>query len=202
MKILTEIMIYQSIYVLVSSSSDTCTTIFCRNGGYCEEGRCVCQEGFYGIRCEDECDGPDSCNNHGACVGIPRKCECDIGYQPTGYYGKHCEDSCHPSVNGSCGFAGTCSGAPHRCVCKQGFHGPWCVACTLDIHCKHGGTCNSDGTCTCKKVIPEIRGLHCEEVCVKDSDCMNAGKCLPNKTCKCTKFEDGFRCISAGNRGF
>lgn len=40
---------------------------------------------------EDECDGPDTCYNHGACLGIPRKCICDVGYRFTGYYGKHCE---------------------------------------------------------------------------------------------------------------
>lgn len=39
----------------------------------------------------DKCDGPDTCYNHGACLGTPRKCICDVGYQLTGYYGNHCE---------------------------------------------------------------------------------------------------------------
>lgn len=47
--------------------------------------------------CTDECDGPDTCNNHGACLGIPRRCICDVGYQLSGFYGRNCEGKnfCH-----------------------------------------------------------------------------------------------------------
>ncbi|XP_078322377.1 uncharacterized protein LOC111105160 [Crassostrea virginica] len=191
-----EVLVLQALYVLAVSSF-SCIVTPCQNGGSCLEGKCVCPEGYYGNGCQDECDGPDTCNNHGACLGIPRRCICDVGYQLTGFYGRNCEDSCDPRLNGTCGYAGTCTGTPKRCVCQAGFHGTWCAACTGDDHCKHGGTCGLDGSCICRKEIPEITGAHCEEVCERDLDCMNGGKCLPDKTCKCIKFDDGFRCVSS-----
>jgi len=60
----------------------------CSNAGKAVAGRCVCNKGFWGNRCqyEDECATDAECNSNGKCIdlggtALPKKqCFCNAGY--------------------------------------------------------------------------------------------------------------------------
>jgi len=105
-----------------------CDGIDCGEHGYCEEGVCVCRDGYIGEFCETPgpCTGVD-CGENGTCVdGI---CECDAGYE-----GDHCEiniDECDPNP---CLNGGTCTDGvnSYTCACIDGFTGEDCQNCPTD----------------------------------------------------------------------
>ncbi len=70
---------------------DPCETVTCLNGGICDDGTCICINGFSGQLCEtppDPCAGI-TCLNGGTCAnGI---CNC-----PTGYTGSDCSQQATP----------------------------------------------------------------------------------------------------------
>lgn len=72
------------VVMLALISCDPCRNTFCKNGGTCDDGVCVCPEGFSGNSCEiDACDQLD-CQNGGYCEN--GECQC-----PEGYSGVNCE---------------------------------------------------------------------------------------------------------------
>ena len=93
------------------SSCDECRKVECENDGTCEEGECVCPEGFSGSTCqtEDLCITQDvTCENGGEC--LDGTCNCT----PT-YYGESCEILCKYGTYEN----GTCD-------CNQGIDGDEC----------------------------------------------------------------------------
>ncbi|GAB4384357.1 MAG: hypothetical protein Kow0075_16390 [Salibacteraceae bacterium] len=82
----------------------------CLNGAECEDGTCICPDGFSGTNCEieDLCITQNPDCKHGDCV--EGECDCH-----TNYYGEKCADKC---VNGTYN-----SGV---CECNTGFEGPSC----------------------------------------------------------------------------
>lgn len=74
-----------------SCKKDPCEDVNCLNGGVCDDGTCICPDGYSGPRCEsfDPCFGV-VCLNGGTCVnGI---CDC-----LTGYTGPDCGQQVTPS---------------------------------------------------------------------------------------------------------
>jgi hypothetical protein len=68
--------------------SEPCDDVNCLNGGACNDGTCVCLDGFTGEYCQSTVN-PDpcadvNCGNNGECVD--GECVCDQGY-----YGVNCE---------------------------------------------------------------------------------------------------------------
>ena len=58
----------------------TCDTVHCGFHGTCTSGKCVCDVGYTGNKCEivvDRC-GQISCSSHGTCIN--GKCHCNDGY--------------------------------------------------------------------------------------------------------------------------
>jgi len=108
---------------------DLCDGIDCGQHGLCEDGACVCTDGYLGEFCDvpGPCVGID-CGEHGTCVeGL---CECDTGYE-----GDRCEvdiDECDPNP---CLNGGSCAeGVPgtFACACINGFTGEVCEKCPND----------------------------------------------------------------------
>jgi len=106
-----------------------CDGIDCGPHGSCEDGACVCRDGYIGAFCDvpGPCAGID-CGPHAACVeGL---CECHAGYE-----GENCEvdiDECDP---GPCLNGGACAeGAPgtYACTCVGGYTGAHCEHCPTD----------------------------------------------------------------------
>merc|ERR1712227_858071 len=102
---------------------DPCDDIRCKNGGNCEEGKCVCTDEYFGDRCQlmvplkDKPCKPNPCLNGGSCSG-DNVCTC-----PDGFLGDKCQnkDPCNPNP---CQNGGTCSAG--TCLCNTGFSGDNC----------------------------------------------------------------------------
>ncbi len=97
---------------------DPCKDIDCQNGGICDKGDCICQNGYTGERCQTKIDpcANISCQNGGYCGD--GSCHC-----PQGYSGIYCE-TYNPCAGINCQNGGTCvSGA---CNCPPGYYGTYC----------------------------------------------------------------------------
>lgn len=77
--------------ILLTSCKDDCESLVCLNGGACQNGTCICPEGFSGVNCENNeliC-GTGACVNGGVCNN--EVCEC-----PQGFTGTFCETPITP----------------------------------------------------------------------------------------------------------
>ncbi len=108
--------------LFASSCSNPCEDVICLNGGVCDDGTCICPEGFTGDNCQlaaaTACDTV-VCFNGGVC--IDGACLC-----PSGYTGTNCEievqaDPCDTIV---CLNGGTC--ITGNCNCADGYEGTTC----------------------------------------------------------------------------
>ncbi|XP_060070005.1 uncharacterized protein LOC132550023 [Ylistrum balloti] len=176
-----------------------CSTV-CPNclNGFCDKGTgqcrscpgtsCQCSEGFYGDRCQNECD----CF-HGHCSGNGQ-CLCSPGWQgsqcdqqcPTDHFGAGCNQTCH------CDH-GKCHQEIGICICDPGFHGDHCdQPCsnnTYGSNCRREclacgrfstGTCDpATGHCQC---VPGYKGILCTTPCPTGKFGANC-----SQTCACER---------------
>ncbi|XP_048589921.1 fibropellin-1 isoform X4 [Nematostella vectensis] len=190
---------------------DKCS--LCDVHAHCENGRCVCDEGYSGDGTKGGCfkDGaanprfclPSPCLNGGSCQELPNGyvCLCEPGFN-----GRNCEKDLaaptkppSPCLSNPCRHGGTCmdEGGKFRCVCADGYKGELCEKKAQHFchpnPCLHGGTCDEkeDGyTCRC---IGAYRGEHCD---VDDCDeCDPHAICIQG-ACRCRVGYkgDGFQC--------
>ena len=85
-------------------NTDECADVNCLNGGVCNDGSCVCPEGFDGEYCQNEVDPCENvtCANGGVC--IDGDCICDQGYE-----GANCEIVSRDKFIGSYNVTETCT---------------------------------------------------------------------------------------------
>ena len=105
---------------------DPCAGVNC-NSGYCSNGGCICNSGYYGSYCEnyDPCFGVD-CSGNGNCVD--GACSCSEGY-----WGPSCSHSCSNVV---CLNGEVCVSSAKGCQCQTNYEGSDCsqYTGTMDIH--------------------------------------------------------------------
>ncbi|CAG5096343.1 Oidioi.mRNA.OKI2018_I69.XSR.g14574.t2.cds [Oikopleura dioica] len=108
----------------------------CSENEICTEGRCVCKDGFGGVKCAVKVSCAKDCSSHGKCI-LPLGRECTHG---------NCEGSCEcqddwggescdvsmkdsPKCQLDCGDHGSCemySDSEFKCMCREGFTGARC----------------------------------------------------------------------------
>ncbi|XP_078605593.1 usherin-like isoform X2 [Branchiostoma floridae x Branchiostoma japonicum] len=138
--------------------------------GKCENGRCVCDEGFTGDDCSERAC-PDNCKDRGDCVnGV---CVCKPGFT-----GADCSlRACVPD----CGDRGRC--VDGVCQCEPGYEGPTCTSRSCPGNCMGRGVC-VDGVCQCE---PGFTGPDCSSTSCPNN-CFGRGVCVDG-VCQC---EPGF----------
>lgn len=157
----------------------------CENGAACDEnGECVCQNDFYGAKCEIACD----CQNGGSCddgKDGTGSCSC-----PANFFGAKCESVCNCGPGQACIDGADGNG---ECLCPNGEPGSDCeVSSTCD--CQNGGACDDSGACLCQ---PGFLGAKCENSC----SCQNGAVCDDGAggsgACTCAANFYGSDCSSA-----
>ncbi|HRI01987.1 MAG TPA: calcium-binding EGF-like domain-containing protein [Saprospiraceae bacterium] len=118
MKISTLIPLFIFLFIF-SCKKDPCEGISCLNGGACNDGTCVCPDGYSGQFCEKKVDPclTLTCLNGGYCENGACKC-------PPGYYGKNCELKVDPCATVTCLNGGSCVNG--LCNCLSGYGGADC----------------------------------------------------------------------------
>lgn len=107
------------IAAITSCKKDPCKNVVCYNNGVCDDGTCLCPNGYSGTNCEIQLDpcATVTCYNGGTCVsGI---CNC-----PTGYGGTNCQTIVDPCANVTCYNGGWCTSG--FCNCPTGYTGTQC----------------------------------------------------------------------------
>jgi len=153
---------------------DSCEGIDCGAYGSCDNGVCVCTDGYSGEFCDvpGSCAGID-CGANGTCVaGI---CECDTGYE-----GDNCEvdiNECNPNP---CQNGGACAeGVPgtYECTCIGGYTGDSCEEPWTCYPSYYGGSDGCD--CGCGSIDPD-----CSDQTVSSCDsCAAMGSCAEGLDC-------------------
>ncbi len=169
--------------------------------GTCQNGVCVCREGFTGGACEEDVDecytGRHGCEH--ICINKRGsfECACYEGYEPSFYDNKRCEPKrCIPHC-----FPGQGECVNGKCVCNEGFTG---ISCDVDLdECMEGRhrceqMCfNTHGgyNCSCKEgyeVSPHdlysCRPKTCQPDCV-----VGQGECRHGR-CECFEGFKGQAC--------
>ncbi|KAL4617104.1 N-acetylglucosamine-1-phosphodiester alpha-N-acetylglucosaminidase isoform X1 [Arapaima gigas] len=140
----------RSVSTVLCVHEPLCHSENCSGRGTCEDGRCVCQEGWAGPACDTPvCQSP-TCDGHGLCTR--GGCVCDAGWTgedcsqecPLGFYGDACNRTC------SCANGATCDPVRGLCSCPPGFQGDSCEReCPLGFH---GLNCAQE--CQCPNHCP------------------------------------------------
>lgn len=121
----------------------------CSGHGLCENGLCLCEDGWTGTTCEAlKC--ASVCGPHGVCTH--KGCVCDAGWT-----GDNCSHECLPGFFGdgcnqtcSCINGASCDPVHGRCTCPPGFHGNSCEnVCPLGVF---GPSCSEQ--CRCDDFCP------------------------------------------------
>jgi len=148
---------------LDSSSGDPCDA--CDPAATCDDGTCVCPEGFDGdgLTCTDvdEC-ADDPCDVNAQCTNVPGsfECECDEGFEGDGL-------ECAPAVtcaDDPCDVNAECtdSDTGFECVCEPGWEGDGTRCSNVDEcaedPCDVNASCtDSDGSFECE-CNPDFEG--------------------------------------------
>eukprot|EP00939_MAST-03C_sp_MAST-3C-sp1_P000377 g377.t1 len=175
----------------------------CSGHGLCDatDGRCVCEEGFFGDECADEFRCTGECSGNGACVGV-EKCECFEGYG-----GDRCEKSNCVTKKGEgpkCSGHGACDPESGDCACEPGYGGfscdQSCPGLCKDAEGKVRGVCETNEASVARcKCEPGFVGIDCsvEETCPSssssDATCSGHGHCALGR-CACQPGWDGDAC--------
>ena len=144
----------------------------CQHGSAFNNGRCTCQNGWSGERCETVDIEPslsteclNNCTGQGICLN--GGCVCHKGFNGTDCSQAIPCPNCPETASGcpnDCSGNGKCEdvGNNKECICGQGFKGNDCslLRCPGDPEeCSGHGACNDvDGTCAC---TPGFAGLGC-----------------------------------------
>ena len=170
----------------------------------CDEGVCLCRDGYTGNRCDSQVNCYDQdwpCYGEGICDQISGSCRCNLPF-----YGKLC-DRAHWCIEeqGKCTHGGICD--QDICICPDpATSGKSCEKvnhCSI-FGCSYGGRCEaSTGICSCDAPFygvgcdlvdedfninitsntPEIELIFCTE----DDDCQD-GQCEPETgLCQCSQ---------------
>ena len=98
-------------FLITFSSCDPCRNTECLNGGICDEGNCLCQNGYSGENCEDfDACWNRNCQNGGIC--LEGTCICANGYE-----GVDCEWESRAKFLGSFDVGEVCDGSTDSYVC-------------------------------------------------------------------------------------
>uniref|UniRef100_A0A8R1I6E0 EGF-like domain-containing protein n=1 Tax=Caenorhabditis japonica TaxID=281687 RepID=A0A8R1I6E0_CAEJA len=179
-------------------------SMYCKNGGICENSQCHCPPGYTGSTCEIE---PRECGIeclHGDCLAIPGgfHCICHDGYS-----GSSCEIGQDNCISNKCAPGSKCINAENSyfCECPLRRTGQYCekVDCTsIPGLCNHGKCINSPLSdkpfqCACD---PGYEGELCDidkNECTAEHMCLNNGSCvnLPGSfRCDCPRGFKGNYC--------
>ncbi|XP_069120712.1 uncharacterized protein [Argopecten irradians] len=175
-----------------STSCSSCNIGFCDKAtGQCRScpgPTCQCSEGFYGNRCQQQCNCfHGHCSDTGDCVCSPgwHGDFCDQQC-PTDHYGSGCNLTCH------CDH-GHCHQEIGTCICDPGYHGDHCdqpcTNTTYGPNCRRqclscgrfsDGTCDPVlGHCHCN---PGYTGVLCTQPCTTGKFGVNC-----SQTCACER---------------
>jgi len=104
-------------FIGIAGCSEKCDDVNCLNGGACNDGSCVCPDGFSGEFCQtaDPC-ADITCQNGGTC--LDGTCDC-----PDGFNGEFCETQ-ELCANVVCENGGTCVNGD--CDCTEPYTGTNC----------------------------------------------------------------------------
>uniref|UniRef100_A0A0N5C2R8 EGF-like domain-containing protein n=1 Tax=Strongyloides papillosus TaxID=174720 RepID=A0A0N5C2R8_STREA len=192
----------------------------CSENAICEEGTCICLEGFIGdgIECQDkdECEtGEHICGEHSKCKNIfgAYHCVCDPGFIAT-EEGCIDDNECEKETalcgkNSLKNQTTDCINiiGSYECKCKSGYFGnPGTVEGCLDINeCTSiDNVCGEHSTC-----INKAGGFNCEcdegyeKLSSNSTTCVDMDECLHNPchpAAKCTNLPGTFNCEC--NEGF
>ena len=142
----------------------------CSLHGVCSSNKCICDEGFSGVACEQvlltgiySARCPHGCNDHGFCQF--GKCVCDLGW-----HGKSCEQKFDMPCEKDCNGKGICEFG--RCHCDSDYAGPTCeikLKCAVDCASRDQGVCVA-GRCVC---LNGYTGIDCSHPPKSSQDGLN-----------------------------
>ncbi|CAM9906362.1 unnamed protein product [Lampetra planeri] len=196
----------------------------CGHAEQCDRvtGRCLCHNGWTGVRCDSACApgrwGPNcsrtcGCHNGASCRPADGACECAAGYRgttcqrvcPPGTFGLGCAQACPQCLHGN----GPCHHVTGECRCLPGFTGQLCDqacppgrygrGCREVCACANNSSCSHvDGTCHC---TPGWLGRDCSQACppgLWGANCLHTCSCHNGAGCSA---RDGGCTCSAGWMG-
>ncbi|KAL7489652.1 hypothetical protein ACHAW6_015302 [Cyclotella cf. meneghiniana] len=135
---------------------------------------CNCNTGFYGDSCDTYCLSAITCGGSGTCSEDGKSCECAAGKVGIDCF---CDEADCSAVN-ACSGNGECMDS--TCSCVEGFVGCDCsIQCQSEENCSGNGSCNRDGSCTCKA---GFSGNNCTDHDIA-SYCSDSGNTISGLPC-------------------
>ncbi|KAF0695740.1 Aste57867_13476 [Aphanomyces stellatus] len=163
----------------------------CSLHGVCSYGRCLCDEGYYGVDCSNHsCPGTvcqfNDLTKQSSCVHC-----CFSGFQHTDNDTYVPNVQKMPCTNDNTHYSnGICDGFG-QCICRPPFIGEDCSIQNCKYNCSDHGYCSVEfpiSRCLCD---PGYVGKYCdEEVCLNNCSYPN-GQCI-NGSCFCSMLYDPY----------